>query len=332
MPRSQAVLQFGILRGLHGLSRDAKLLYIAVLVEPTVNQAGVGARRVSRWAREAEMTEAEVEKALIELDEERYVLVDETTDEILVRTIIRRDGVAEKPNILWAAVRQAVLCESLKLRAALAGELRQLPAAPPPKQLPSGKTFVYADPHAVAAQLDPNGPATPARPPVDNSSANGSGTVREPFGNPSGENGSRTYPRTPGGGGGGGGGGSLPVGGPVGEARADDSDDPQPSTPDRLTGPAADLPSVPPTCARRHALDKPCRTCKALRERWEHEVFRAQATTERAAAECARTVRAHCPRCDSEGWVLTLNEHRESVPVEPGRRCDHRTELRAVGT
>ncbi|MGL5908711.1 MAG: hypothetical protein ACRCZP_01840, partial [Phycicoccus sp.] len=218
MPRSHALLQFGALRGLHGCSRDEKLLYIAVLLEPTVNQAGVGARRVSRWAREAEMTEAEVEKALIGLDEKRYVLVDEETDEILVRTIIRRDGVAEKPNVLWAAVRQAVLVESPRLRKVLAGELRKLPAAPPPKTLASGKTFVYADPHAVADTLDPT-PPDPAQEPVDNSPENPSRTLPEPFPNSPAEKGSRTYPRTPGGGGGGGGSTSGWVGGSVGEAR-----------------------------------------------------------------------------------------------------------------
>lgn len=338
MPRSQANLQFGMLRGLHGCTRDEKLLYVAILLEPTVNQAGVGARRVSRWAREAEMTEAEVEKALAGLDEKRYVIVDEDTDEILVRTIIRRDGVAEKPNMLWAAVRQAVLVESPRLRKVLADELRKLPPAPPPKQLANGKTFVYADPHAIADELDPQ-PPEPARQPVDNPggehSENPSGTLPEPFANRPAENGSRTYPRTPGGGGGGGGGGNCPVGGPVGEARAarstttpDLQPEERPGLDSRLVALPGGLPAEPPRCPRNHAVDKPCRACQALREQWERDTAAAEAEHARAGRQRAAEARAACPRCDEVGWLVD----DAGIPVEPAVRCDHRPGLRAVGT
>lgn len=160
MARSQANLQFGVFRGLAGLSLQAKLLYLAILVDPAVNQSGVGVLRLSRWARELEVEHGDAAKALAELDAARFVLADYDTDEILVRTLIRNDGVADQPNVLLSALRHAVLCESPRLRRALAAELRRLPPKPPDKVHPtSGRRYVYPDPHAVADELDPRPPS-----------------------------------------------------------------------------------------------------------------------------------------------------------------------------
>lgn len=215
MPRSQANLKFGVFDGLRGLSTEAKILYVALLVEPTINQAGVGALRERRWARDTELTVPELDKALRELDEKRYVLVDADTDEVLIRTLIRNDGVAGKPNLLWAACRAALLLESPRLREALASELRRLPPKPAPTVGKNGRIYEHADPHATADAIDPEGP--PKRPgpepsangstdprglPVVEPQSNGSGTVQQAATNDS---------RTPGGGGGGGGGSSSPV-------------------------------------------------------------------------------------------------------------------------
>jgi hypothetical protein len=215
MGRSQANLKLDVFEGLRGLSKDAKLLYFALLVEPTVNQAGIGALRERLWAKDVELTAAETEKALRELDGKRYVLVDYDTEEVLVRTLIRNDGVAEKPNLLRAACRAAVLLGSPRLRVVLAEELRKLPPKPEPTVGKNGQLYEHPDPHATAALIDPSGgPDDPAREPIANGSAtvpeptglNGSRTVREPFNGEPFANLSRTY----GGGGGGGGGGNPP--------------------------------------------------------------------------------------------------------------------------
>lgn len=225
MPRSQANVQFGVFEGLRGLDAISKLLYFRLLVDDTVNQAGIGALRITLWAEDAELTVQEVEKALQQLDEQRFVFVDQHYQQILIRTIIRRDGVAEKPNILWAAVRAAKLVRSPRLRRELAAELRKLAPKPPDKVNDAGKvTYVYPDPHACADAIDP-GPPTgggeptprPARNPSENpsekSSENPAGTVPldidmpplvEPNGGIEGTL-PGTYAGTPGGGGGGGG-------------------------------------------------------------------------------------------------------------------------------
>lgn len=209
MARTQANLKFGVFDGLRGLSVEAKILYFALLVEPTINQAGIGALRERRWARDTELPLDALDKALRELDEKRYVLVDEDTDEILIRTLIRNDGVAEKPNLLWAACRAALMLKSPRLREALASELRRLPSKPAPTVGKNGRSYEHPDPHATADAIDPEGP--PKRPGPEPSS-NGSTAAGASPDAESSSNGSRTVQqaatnrsRTTGGGGGGGG-------------------------------------------------------------------------------------------------------------------------------
>lgn len=196
MARSQANLHLTIFEGLAGLSPSAKLVYVALLVEPTVNQAGVGATRPSRWAKQTGLSLTQVSKALRELDDSRHAFVDDDTEELFVRTLMRNDGVASQPNVLWAACRAARLTRSPRLRAELAKEFRQLPPKPEDKTLRNGRVYVHPDPHAVAEQLDPSpDPENPSR------------TLPEPFENPSpGE------PFSKGSGGVGGGGGGSSVG------------------------------------------------------------------------------------------------------------------------
>jgi hypothetical protein len=190
MARSEARLQFGVFGGLKGLSLEAKVLYFAVLVEPNVNQAGAGPLRLGLWAKSTEIPLGAAEKALRELDEERFVIVDDETEEFLIRTFIRNDGVVNQPNVLWAAVRAAVLIRSPRLRGVLAKELRRLPPKRPDTITKAGRTFVHADPHATADEIDPDLPTASLEPFSNPSrtlpSENPSRTLREPHSNPQG--------------------------------------------------------------------------------------------------------------------------------------------------
>ncbi len=218
MARSEARLQFGIWRdGLDGLTPHARLLYIVLLTEPTMNHCGVGAVRLSKWAVNAGLEMDETETALEELTVGRYVVIDDRTEEILVRTMIRNDGVADQPNVLKGAIREALQTESRVLRRVLADELRKLPAKRSDGVSKTGRPVVYPDPHIAADELDPRAPKPPAKPMPNPSGTllDAPGTLpgTEPF-----PNGSGTLPtnaqnpsRTPGGGGGGGG-ESLSVG------------------------------------------------------------------------------------------------------------------------
>lgn len=164
MARSEARLQFGMWRtGLDGRSAHAKLVYAVLLTEPTLSQCGVGAVRLSRWARDASLTTAETEKALSELAGDdpmtAQVLIDDDTEEVLVRTLIRNDGVANQPYVLKGALKEALQVVSPLLRRVLASELRKLPPRQPDGVSKAGKPVTYPDPHATADLLDPPPPA-----------------------------------------------------------------------------------------------------------------------------------------------------------------------------
>ena len=164
MARSEARLQFGLWRaGLDGLSPNAKLMYCVLLTEPTLNHCGVGAVRISRWARDASLSIEDTEKALAELTDSAHVVIDDDTEEVFVRTLIRRDGVADQPYVLKGALREAVLTSSPQIRKALAAELRKLPPRQPDGVSKAGKKVTYPDPHATADELDPPGSPKPTR-------------------------------------------------------------------------------------------------------------------------------------------------------------------------
>jgi hypothetical protein len=151
--------------GLDGYSAHAKLLYAVLLTEPTLNHCGVGAVRLSRWAKDASLTIAETEKALAELCDGNpimaKVVVDDDTDEVFVRTLIRNDGVASQPYVLKGALREAVHAQSPLVRWVLAAELRKLPPRPPDGLATNGRKVVYPDPHATADVLAPDGSPPP---------------------------------------------------------------------------------------------------------------------------------------------------------------------------
>ena len=164
MARSEARLQFGCWRGgLDGHSAHAKLMYAVLLTEPTLNHAGVGAIRLARWAKEASLTIAETEQALEELGEGDLpqVIVDDDTDEVFVRTLVRNDRVAEQPYVLKGALKEAQSATSSTIRRALAVELRKLPPKRPDGESRKGGKVVYPDPHATADLIDPGPPPDP---------------------------------------------------------------------------------------------------------------------------------------------------------------------------
>jgi hypothetical protein len=341
MARAHVRLQFGMWRkDDHGdTSGDARWLYTTVLQDETLNQAGVVRRALEMWASDAAMPLERAEAAFAELIERRFLVVD--GHEVLVRTFIRNDNVAEQPNVLRNALTVASQVRSPILRHEIAVELRRLPPAPPPKQTKRG-LFVHPDPHAVADELDPPDPPDRTPEPVDNPapepsrnrSANRSGTVpSEGFGNGS---------RTTCGGGGGGGSGSSPVGGCSGEERAsapttDNAPQAPPPTrqrrtpqrdrgqvdaspiPGMLVSVPAGVPDLPPRCGRHARLPAdvdpgPCPGCGAARQRWERD--RARQRAEHAAARAA--AQQACQLCD-EGWI-------DMPPLTPtgqaaSRRC-----------
>jgi hypothetical protein len=124
--RSEARLLFSVWEGLAEISDPAKLAYFAVLTDSSLTQCGAGPLRPSKWCKNLRWKRDLIEPVLSELDEHRKIFVDHDTEEVLIRTFVRRDGVAKMPNVLRAALKSAYMIESLRLRKELAVELRVL--------------------------------------------------------------------------------------------------------------------------------------------------------------------------------------------------------------
>lgn len=109
------------------LPAAAQRAFVLLLSQEHINRAGVLDLRPRRWARLAsDTTVDDVTKALRELDNARFISVDEDTEEVLVRSFIRNDGIVRQPNVLKNALNAARQVQSRKLREILAEELRRL--------------------------------------------------------------------------------------------------------------------------------------------------------------------------------------------------------------
>lgn len=271
-------------------SSGAQRLYFQLLSQRAVNHAGVLALTVKKWAGGCEtLTVDDIWEALNELADARYVVVDTDTEEVLIRSFIRNDGVAKQPNVLKAALRLATEVESPRLRAALAGELRRLGTAAASRvadELTGKATETLAD-------TLPKGSGNPSgtlESTVDNPvDGNPPGTPGEPFAQIAGVGEGEVVS-------------SCSVVGSVQRGSRERDEPPSPQCLKHLNNPD------PPAC-------RACRTARETRERWDAEHVPRQAAAERAA------IRA-CSMCNHDGYLLAPGAR--SLPASPYTRCDHR--------
>lgn len=217
MPRSRATIQFAIWRDrdFRALSPTAQLAYFMLVSQRDVSQAGTMPLVPERWARGCTGLPVEhLEAALGELEEARFVYIDDDTEELLIRSLVRNDGIAEQPYVLCSAAREARLTESETLRRVLACELRRIRKAMPAdvRDAPEadrkkGRPLAYRTVSETIEQLEDGNPSRTLPEPSrvyprtlpQTAHENPSSTLREPY--EKGTNPSRTL----GGGGGGGG-------------------------------------------------------------------------------------------------------------------------------
>ncbi|SES49127.1 hypothetical protein [Actinokineospora terrae] len=110
------------------LSTPAKLVYLFLFSQRRLTYAGMLDVAVRRWAKShPDLGLDGVRAALAELDAARFIVVDQDTEELLVRSFVRRDELWRQPNTLRAALRTGFEIVSPILRASLARELRRLP-------------------------------------------------------------------------------------------------------------------------------------------------------------------------------------------------------------
>ena len=165
------------------LSPRAQHLYFVVLTSPTLSHCGVADWRPKRIAAMAAgWMPAHVETAAAELANARYFVIDEDTEEVLVRSFIRHDGLMKQPNMAVAMCTAHMAVASPVIRATIVAEVRRLSVDQP--ELPCWGAKASKDPLArLMAQGRPEGFPTgqgnpsvnPSGNPSVNPSAEGSG-------------------------------------------------------------------------------------------------------------------------------------------------------------
>jgi hypothetical protein len=99
------------------LSPAAQWGYMMLISQPQLNNLGVLPYAPEKWHRfAAGMTLDELRRILQELADNRYVVIDETTDELLVRTFIKHDKVWAQPKLITNARRVIREVESEVIR------------------------------------------------------------------------------------------------------------------------------------------------------------------------------------------------------------------------
>lgn len=124
--RKHAVIQTAIWSDPDFLARTpaAQRIYLLALSQPNLSYAGVVDYTPRRWALlSAGDSIGKVRRAVHELIDTRFVVVDETTEELLVRSLVRHDRVLRSPNITKALVGDIARIQSSSIRDALVDEL-----------------------------------------------------------------------------------------------------------------------------------------------------------------------------------------------------------------
>ncbi|MEU3255833.1 hypothetical protein [Streptomyces sp. NPDC006997] len=110
------------------LAPEAQRLYLFLISQPNLNHAGLLPLTLRRWSRKAHgLTATAIEEQLHALEAARFVVLDEDTEELLIRSFVRNDGVWRMPKVMGAAVSGALEIESRKLRQALLVEMDRIP-------------------------------------------------------------------------------------------------------------------------------------------------------------------------------------------------------------
>jgi hypothetical protein len=109
------------------LAHGPQWLYDLLLSQADLEHHGVIALRQSRWAAQAsDVTVQQLNGYLDILAEHRYLVVDETYGEVLVRSLLRADKIYRQPNVLRSAADRLGQVKSPAIREALHAELLRI--------------------------------------------------------------------------------------------------------------------------------------------------------------------------------------------------------------
>ena len=116
-------------RDWQGLPLDAQWLYLHLLSHPRLTYAGTVDWRPSKIAKSArDMTSDDVEAAALPLEagDKPLIVVDRDTEEALIRTFIKHDGLLGNGNVTLAMVKAWDALESEQLKGVISHELARI--------------------------------------------------------------------------------------------------------------------------------------------------------------------------------------------------------------
>ena len=109
------------------LTEGAQHLYMLILSHPTLNYAGVAEWRPGRLAAMTNSKSSEkVTNDAAELEAHLFVVVDEDTEEVLVRSFVKHDGLLKQPKLAVSMTKAFAGIASKKIRQVLAFEVQKL--------------------------------------------------------------------------------------------------------------------------------------------------------------------------------------------------------------
>lgn len=327
------------------LTPPAQWLYFLLLTHPTLTMAGVGDWRPSRLAVLAGADVDLIEDAAVELAQRLYVVIDQETEEYLVRSFHRNDDLLKMPNMATAAARAAVKVTSAGLRGVLVHELHRLRGERPDlKGWASKELLDFMGGHAVDPASRPcwNPSVNPSRNPSVKGSGNPSPNPSiDPSGNPSGNPSEKGFPNPSGKGSDGGSGNPSethpethalqqatlntqhsPVGGKVvreGTTARETTPPPSKIKFDQIPTDWLDNPGWA-RCPTHEGDDfpPPCGACATARKTAER-ASAERARQRQATIDAKRTAIDRCALCDTTGQILD----DRGRPMDPAVWCTH---------
>jgi hypothetical protein len=108
------------------LSQAAQRAYILALSQPDLSYAGVLATRYKRWSGFAsDSSVPKIKRAIRELEDSHFVMVDDGTEEMWIRTFVKHDGILNYPNVTKAMVKAYRAIQSHAIKEAFVAEMKE---------------------------------------------------------------------------------------------------------------------------------------------------------------------------------------------------------------
>lgn len=110
------------------LPREIQFMYFFLLSQPDLSHCGVVPYRPARWApMSAGSSQEEIEADIraLEISRPPFVITDKRTGELLIRSLVRRDGMLASPKMVRPVQAALYEVESAALRQVLATELQR---------------------------------------------------------------------------------------------------------------------------------------------------------------------------------------------------------------